>query len=691
MMSLWRVMASETAIMCGTSAIRDIKTVADRVECEGDSFFTITLPKFGKAFERALELRRFDSSLLTQFEFRGRLPKFLRGYVSQVFDPSSGLIHEQPCVEAIRSVRQLTLMFGKIFLVCDDSRVRSAMQKYVEIEQELAEFDFGSFDEVVKPRFLEAVTLLYADVFSHVESSILDKHGVRMQYSDPPNGLGYPLPWYNSERGVCMGAKGPDPMDIILGVRLLVNGVLVQPGLEHLNKYEERSGVEREIVDPARSFSFVPRHGPGATADRVRGNAKFSLRHWSQRAESMFPYGDYALPQLACEDELERVQFLEPGMEIPAKVVPVPKTKESPRLIAEEPAGNQYLQQGLFRQIVYRLEHSFEIKPPSGEQDFDLSKWFLGFAEQEPNRVLALEGSQHGRLATLDLSEASDRVSNRHVILLFSRNPVLSRALQSTRSTHASVPGHGVIPLAKFASMGSAVCFPVEAMVFLAIVIAAIADDRRSPVNRRLLSDLRGKVRIYGDDIVVPVDHVQRVIQYLELSGLKVNSGKSFWNGSFRESCGGDYYDGEWVTPVRLRKELPSSLADVEGVVGLVAFRNLLYWNGYWSTAAYLDEYFMDLFRGSWSVVETTAAGLGRESVLPYEAEWHSDLDGMNEPRVRGAIVKSKIPDSPITGSGALLKFLIKPGVTPSQDEKHLERQGRPERSHIKLRGIRPY
>ena len=128
--------------------------------------------------------------------------------------------------------------------------------------------------------------------------------------------------------------------------------------------------------------------------------------------------------------------------------------------------------------------------------------------------------------------------------------------------------------------MGSALCFPVEAMVFSTIILTAIAVERRVPMDRAFLIEMRGKVRVYGDDIVVPVDCVQRVIQFLELFGLVVNMDKSFWNGKFRESCGGDYYCGEWVTPIRLRHELPQSLEDVGETVGLVAFPNLLYWGG---------------------------------------------------------------------------------------------------------------
>jgi hypothetical protein len=556
------------------------------------------------------------------------------------------------------------------------------MQQYIELEQELKQFDTNSLEEIL-PLFHQASTLLWGDVFSHVENSILDKHHLAHAWVNP-----LPIKEAGSSHNSAQKRphmygdreKDSDPLDVVLGLDR-GNWRVVGTGFDKFSK--------REVVHPSGIHTLVPRHGPGATADRLRGNAKYSIRQWPLRLESMFPYGDYALPQLADHDELDRVQFLEPGAEVPVKVTPVPKTDKTPRIIAEEPTGMQYLQQALCFQVVYRLEHADEFPPPLGGKEFDLGKWFIGFEDQETNRFLARKGSLDGSLATLDLSEASDRVLNSHVQLLLSRFPQLAAAVQATRSTHADVPGYGVIPLAKFASMGSALCFPMEAMVFSTIVICAIAKERRVPVNRKLLHDLRGKVRVFGDDIIVPKDCVHRVIQFLELFGLKVNTDKSFWNGKFRESCGGDYYDGEWVTPIRLKQPLPRSLADVDGVVGLVAFRNLLYWGGYWETAAAIDTRLQRLFRGRWKVVDRTAECLGRESVLPYQAEgFHPRL---HTPRIAGAIVRRVTPKSPTSGSGALLKFLIKRGVLPSQDPKHLERQGRPVESRIKLQGVRPY
>lgn len=669
LMSLWRELATEVAGWCCTSAIRDIKTVADRVEAEGDSFLTITLPQYCKDFERSLELGSIGSDLFCGFHKRGGLPLFLGGFLSQIFDTDGSLL-DDPSIDCISAVRQLTLVFGKIEHEASQRRKARAMRKFVEIEAELEELDSSGFEEFL-PLFLKASTLLWADVFAHVENTILGTHQLAHDWESLEDS-------HTFNRRPDHEQRGRDYLFESLFPRVSVGRI---PAWK-----KER---DCKIVDPSSRYLLVPKHGPGATADKLRGNAKFSVSKWPQRLESVFPYGDYALPSWRYYDQLARVEFLEPGAEIPVKVISVPKTPKTPRIIAVEPTAMQYAQQALSHQIIDEIEKHIESPPSGGDQMCNLGRFFVGFEHQDPNRVLAREGSLTGFLATLDLSEASDRVLNRHVELLFGRFPHLNEAVQATRSSKADVLGHGVIPLAKFASMGSALCFPVEAMVFTTIVFAAIANERREPLTRKLILEYTGKVRVFGDDIIVPEEHVRSVIQLLEAFGLKVNMDKSFWNGKFRESCGGDYYDGEWVTPIRLRHELPRSLSDVSEVVGLAAFRNLLYWGGYWKTAAKLDERMNVLLKGAWPIVDATAAGLGRESALPYKAaRIHPEL---HTPLVRGAKVRMRTPESPITGVGALVKFLIKRGLIPSQDPTHLTRQGRAEVVGIKLQGIRPY
>jgi hypothetical protein len=346
----------------------------------------------------------------------------------------------------------------------------------------------------------------------------------------------------------------------------------------------------------------------------------------------------------------------------------------------------QYMQQAILHPMIELLES----KRIAGNTRDNLAFGFLGFTDQSPNRDLACQGSINGDLATLDLSEASDRVHILHVEALLASFPSLREGVLATRSTKARIPAIGVDihSLRKFASMGSALCFPIEAMVFLTAIFLGIEDTLKRPLRRKDITSYAGKVRVYGDDIIVPVDCVVPVLDSLARLGFKVNVDKSFWNGKFRESCGGDYYDGDDVTPIRLRRIFPKDRRDVSRVESLVAFRNHLYERGLWKTTSWLDVRIREILP-HFPIVEPTSPGLGRRSFLPYKAE---KIDYATQaPRVRAYIATKRIPANSASGVGSLLKCLLPNRRNPYEDSRHLERSGRPSAVDIKLKWISPF
>jgi hypothetical protein len=109
----------------------------------------------------------------------------------------------------------------------------------------------------------------------------------------------------------------------------------------------------------------------------------------------------------------------------------------------------------------------------------------------------------------------------------------------------------------KFAPMGSRTCFPVETIIFAAICESEIRRITGKPARST-------DYQIYGDDIVVRTEYYTAIIKRLTELGFIPNLGKSFGNSEghfFRESCGGEYYDGVDVTPVRI----PRNFTDFEG------------------------------------------------------------------------------------------------------------------------------
>jgi len=573
----------------------DIKTVQVRSKYEGLSFLTITLPSFGKDFQKSLDQGIVDRNMFQGFSWHAGLPRFLGGFLDLIFDRSSGVLLDEPDIDAILAVRQLTLIFGKVLLPCSDAREQESMDDYVQCDREVAAND-RLMEDTDYSEFRRMSQLLFWDLF--VE-------------------------------------------------------------------------IDREIND----LNLKPKHGPGATADKLRGNGKYRLNVWTERLEEYFPAMDYLLPNARYAHE-DAVHYLEPGKEMPVKVISVPKTQKTPRIIAIEPTCMQYAQQAILEAFNSGISKSY-------------LRNLIGTESQEPNQLLAQQGSLDGSLATLDLSEASDRVSNQLVRNLLAGNPLLQGAVESCRSRKADVPGHGVIRLSKFASMGSALTFPIEAMVFLTICFLGIEKELNTRfTSRRDILPYVGKVRVYGDDIIVPNKHVHSVVHALEHFGARVGMSKSFWIGKFRESCGKEFYDGYDVSIVKVRREFPSTRKHAPEVISLVSLRNQLYKAGYWQTVKWLDSLILEMLKHFPYVLESSSV-LGRTSFLGYDNQ--RECVHLHAPLVKGYVVASRLPSDPLDGPSALLKCLLKRGDMPVADSKHLERAGRPRRVDIKPRWASPF
>jgi len=603
-MLLKEVLSDESA-WCHVSATQDLKTIQRRVEHEGISFLTISLTNYGKDFEKSLAQGYVGRQSFLGFTRKGELPLLFGGFLDLVFDRASGRLLDVPSIDAIRSVRQLTLMFGKVKIECSKERIDKAVDSYIKCEQEVRLHD--SYFSSYQAEFVRMSHLLFGEMFSK------------------------------------------------LNLKIQHEGVL-------------------------------PKHGKGSTADGFRGNAKYLQTEWPLRLEEEFPAMEYLSPRWA-EEFLDSVNFLEPGQERPVKVITVPKTLKTPRIIAEEPVAMQYVQQGIL-----------ELMSEATRAD-DIARWLICSDSQDPNRDLARKGSIDGSFATLDLSEASDRVSNQHVRALLTYHPIFARAVDACRSRKADVPGYGVIRLAKFASMGSALCFPFEAIVFATVVFLGIQDALNRPIRKSDVMSLQGQVRVYGDDIIVPVDYANHVVARLETFGFRVNRSKSFWTGLFRESCGKEYYAGEDVSLTRLRRVLPTPHEHARSmtqrkksersleIVSLVSFRNRMFKSGHWQVTRWLDpliEEFIPFPAG----LETSPA-LAKLSSLGYETHGTNHL--LQRPFITAAVKKDVTPKDNLEGDGALMKFFLKRGLDPFADKRHLERAGRPVSVDIKIRNVSPF
>jgi len=511
---LYQAMLRQLSIDLDVSTERDFEEIRSRIEHEGLSFLTITLPVLSDSLESGLETGCF--TLPKGFKAhrrRGTLPALLQDLFKRVFDLDGKLL-DRVCADSIYWIRQICRFFKKPKIPCSPRREAAAIGRFLSVEVDLRE----------------------------------QRHNLARQ-------------------------------DIIL---------------------DEVSRVLWTAVFPTvDTHDLVCAHGPGVTADRLLSNERREIKQWYDRFEDSFPVALHAFPNYGIAQRalnpipdsfgtgvgfgsstsvqgISTVSILE---ETPVRVVFVPKTLAAPRVIAIEPSCMQYVQQGLSRWMTARLE------------EHRLTRNSVRFSDQFHNRERAYQASIDLKHATLDLSDASDRVHLELVNRIFKSSPIL-QFLQDARSLHATLPNDQNIVLEKYASMGSALCFPVEASVFYTLILAAIHNHYGIRPTYATITRFSRDISVFGDDLIVRTELVDVVTEYLESYALRVNHRKSFSKSAFRESCGADFYEGHRVLPVYARQEAPARASDwtPSHVMAWVATADQFYLTGRWHLCQHIRE-----------------------------------------------------------------------------------------------------
>jgi hypothetical protein len=224
----------------------------------------------------------------------------------------------------------------------------------------------------------------------------------------------------------------------------------------------------------------------------------------------------FGLPKYTCKSSLSFVR----------------KTRDISRSICTEPSLNMFAQLGLGNIIATRLSDRFGI-----------------YLDLQPTRNLDLArvGSIDGSVATLDLESASDSLN------LGLMEAVLPSwfydLLCIYRTPFTQVDGEK-IELNMISTMGNGFTFPLQTMLF-SCVVDAVA--RWHGFRLPLACDPDSLWGVFGDDIIIPSEMVNDVIRLLSICGFRINSTKSYSIGPFRESCGGDFYQGVNVRGVYLK------------------------------------------------------------------------------------------------------------------------------------------
>jgi len=409
--------------------------------------------------------------------------------------------------------------------------------------------------------------------------------------------------------------------------------------------------------------AFTPHHGRGFTAERVgRGiNAKndaMTLHRASHR--------EY-FEQCSCSLYPDFRGYYD-FCEIPAELTFVPKNYKSLRTICMEPVSVMYAMQGV-RDQLYRF---FRVSC--------IIRMFIDLQDQARNQLAALAGSKTGEIDTIDLSRASDLVLWILVVSTFPPNLLVD--LYSTRSSKVRYKNH-VYDLHKFAPMGSALCFPVQCLMFLAIVLVEGISQAfgTSPWTQEIPASEdvwtlfnwcfdSGRANrkfsfptIYGDDICLDTRQTKGVMLLLEQAGFVVNSDKSFTGTeTFRESCGKFYSNGHDVSMLKYRGSYSSSgIIDVATLAGLIDQSNRALDFGYYN----LRRWFVRLCL--YSDVDKLAPGKGRRNPVLFSNDEDTSLAIRFDPTTKNPnshLVRTKNTRYQLSGLNSV-------GVVPSCREVH--------------------
>lgn len=588
-----------------------------RLRAEGIGFLTKTLPRLRKSFDKALsgdvvlDCERFRKIPNTE------LPMLFGELFKQVFT-DDGWVLPSPRIEVVRVIRQVFDLFYKYELPYEKDTEDAVVNDFVATENSMFEPADAPIQKCVNcsarsvglegnpPRpNVEYISARNSrrETNGNVVSGTCFTSGFDMHDGLCPSRYTtmFRLPYYPSRLGPIMDKSEPswlgDSSANWKGVP--ISSGTVYSGLPPIKPSEASSSLVhdgrcwrgstvrgdlqvakallRRVLCNFDPWDIVPRHGPGAVSTGEKQWEKMEFKRFFAQLDSVFSYADYFFVGTShIVDEYATLQGLQDGLVPQAKVCLVPKDSRGPRLISCEPLEIQWIQQGLHRSLVSHIEHH------------PLTRGSVWFTDQTPNREAARKGSISGELATLDLKEASDRVSLALVKELFPEH--LIPALMASRSEATRLPDGRLLKLKKFAPMGSALCFPVMALTIWAIIAARFI--RRYGYTPSRVGD---SILVFGDDVIVPTAQAADAIDALESVGLLVNRSKSFLTGHFKESCGLDAFYGEEVQPVRI-KTVWTSYRSASSYASWIEYSNALFRRGYVRTARLIADWIIETY-----------------------------------------------------------------------------------------------
>lgn len=658
------------------SLSRDYERIALYCRTRGIGFFTLDLPNLESLLLRGLRDGRLplEGPVSHRVSSKVKVPRLFSGLWLRVFDKSACLKQDVD-ITALFFLRQILVLGKKLELGCTFNRQQTTVRAYHDVERSLRAPTLGwEYDRVTSS--VQSVDDHLRSIFDGSEPSTDDQyrcdsgsgrsgcdillsalpkealrkyhvhqrtvrdadipilHSVHLaQAADRSDVWNVDLPLFKDDRisrvhqseDISILDKIQSVADLIIGSFPTLDPVLLS------EKWESEG----------KGIGF--KHGPGAVAERKKNWEKSKFVTWPHKLEGVFPYvfcGRNATSDLG--DKLT-------NHELASRLIAVPKTSKGPRLIAAEPVAHQWCQQLILRFLFEQCKKQFTR---------DGFCYFIDFADQSKSGDLVLQASLDGSLATVDLSDASDRLTCWTVERIFRRNPSIVSALHAARTRYlrddiSQVPSF--LKLKKFASQGTATTFPVMSIVMLCIALGASLEG---PVTWNSIWKLRDQVRVFGDDIIIPTRGYTRLVRAMDLLQLKVNTTKSYSTGNFRESCGVDGYLGHDVTPVKPKTLVANSPSEVQSLIDMA---NNLFRKGMWQASEAVLSLIPRSVVNTLQVSKVGTEGMrglasfSGSSVLHLSTRWNPHLQRV-EARAWNSF--SKPTNSPREGFDALLDFL---------------------------------
>lgn len=239
-------------------------------------------------------------------------------------------------------------------------------------------------------------------------------------------------------------------------------------------------------------------------------------------------------------DEFLKENYIERETSSELKLTFVPKSFKACRAITPNTTVGSLRSDGLGKMIASRLRRV----------GLDIT------CLQEFHRELAQLGSWDHSLVTCDQRSASDNITGWLLELLLPKS--WYKELNTGRISLIRLPDGVAVKSETFCTMGVGFTFPLQTLVFYCLAKAIS------------LSSFDGEdfVSCYGDDLIVDARLWPLVRDLFPEFGLEINEDKTFFEGDFRESCGGDFYRGVDVRPFQ---------PQVSGALKRVAYDSCIY------------------------------------------------------------------------------------------------------------------